>query len=119
MIDETSQSRMDAVFAALAAELAMAQDSCVRLDGAVGRLLEGASPEQRNAVLKELAAVDHLHQHIGALGSFTRELAADPDAGRALQAITLGEVAQRLSVSLGGQDAPAETAASEGDLDLF
>ena len=119
MIEQTSLAGMDAVFTALAAELAMAQDSCVRLDGAVGRLLEGASPEQRKAVLEELAVVDHLHQHIGALGSFARELAADADAGRALQSITLGEVAQRLSLSLGQQAASAGDAVSEGDLDLF
>ena len=118
MLEETTQGKMDTVFAAIAAELAMAQDSCVRLDGAVGKLLQGATPEQRSAVLEELAVVDHLHQHIGALGSFARELASAADADRALQAITLGEVARRLSLSLGRAPC-AEAAADDGDLDLF
>lgn len=119
MISQTAEARMDLVFAALASELSMALDSCVRLDGAVGKLLADASPEQRSAVLKELAVVDHLHQHIGALGRFASELAADADAERALQAVTLGEVARRLSASLGRADGAEVDPASEGDLDLF
>jgi hypothetical protein len=70
-------------------------------------------------VLQELAVVDHLHQHIGALGSFARRLAADADTGRALEAITLGEVARRLSASLGQGVGPDGDGAGEGDLDLF
>jgi hypothetical protein len=119
MIAQSTQARMDAVLAALATELAMAQDSCVRLDGAVGKLLAGASPEQRSAVLQELAVVDQLHQHIGALGCFARELAADADTERALGTITLGEVARRLSMSLGQVAGLEGDAVSEGDLDLF
>ena len=90
MIVQTTEARMELVLAAIAAELAMAQDSCARLDGAVGKLLAGASADQRNAVLQELSVVDHLQQHIGALGSFARQLAADADTGRALESITLG-----------------------------
>jgi|WetSurMetagenome_2_1015567.scaffolds.fasta_scaffold150132_2 hypothetical protein len=119
MIAETTETRMELVLAALATELAMAQDSCMRLDGAVGKLLASASPDQRNAVLQELAVVDHLHQHIGALGCFARQLAADSDTGRALGAITLGEVAHRLSVSLGQSVQADGDGAGEGDLDLF
>jgi hypothetical protein len=119
MIAQTTEARMEQVLEALATELAMAQDSCVRLDGAVGKLLAGASADQRNAVLQELAVVDHLHQHIGALGSFARRLAADADTARALEAITLGEVARRLSASLGQTMTPADDGAGEGDLDLF
>lgn len=103
------------VLAALAGELALARSKCVRLDDALGRLLEAAAPEARDAVLRELHAVDLLNQQIAAVTTFVEQLSGGaPDAvidvGAALQAITLGEVAARLGRGVGRAPAPAAAA---------
>jgi hypothetical protein len=110
------------VLSALAAELVLAQAQCVRLDGALGQLLDGAAAEQRMSVMRELHTVDLLNQQIAAIAGFLGHLSegASDDlipVGQALGAITLGEVAQRIGRSVG--HAPASACEADEDVDFF
>ena len=111
------------VLKALAAELTHAQASCARLDGALGKLLDGVPPEQRLSVLQELHAVDLLHQQISAVAGFVSRIEPRPPQGflpiaEALEGVTLGEVADRMRETLGAPSAPAADE-NDGDCDLF
>ena len=121
MIGSAAQAAMVDVLSAVAGELVLAQSKCARLDGALGRLLDAASAEQRGAVLHELHAVDLLNQQIAAVAGFVERLsAAAPhgavlDVGEALGTITLGEVAERLGQGVGWTAGPAAHAGEEVD----
>ena len=109
------------VLKAVAAELSHAQASCARLDGALGRLLDGVAPDQRLSIMQELHAVDLLHQQISAVAHFVSRLEPRPPAtslpvADALDGVTLGEVASRIRASLGAPDAAGEDASGDCDL---
>jgi DNA-binding FrmR family transcriptional regulator len=114
---------MTDVLSAVAGELVLAQTTCARLDGALGQLLDGAAAEQRGAVMRELHVVDLLNQQIAAVAGFVDRLSNGVGQGvtvevrEALGSITLGEVAQRISLSV-GQVAAVSQAVSE-DVDFF
>jgi hypothetical protein len=91
------------VLSALASELAVAREGCSRLDGALGGVLEGASPAQRGMLIQELHVVDRLNQQLEALHTFLRRVGCGEtllEVGEALPAITLAEVAERLGAAL-------------------
>jgi hypothetical protein len=123
MMVNAGQAAMADVLSALAGELAIAQSKCVRLDGALGQLLDTAPTEQRTAVMREMHVVDMLNQQIGAMAAFVERLSsvaphgAAIEVGAALGAITLGEVAQRIGESVGF--AGADTHAADEDVDFF
>jgi hypothetical protein len=95
------------VLSAVAAELVVAQEECARLDGALGKLLQAAPSVQETAVMRELLAVDRLKQHVAAMATFLERLSSNAPAeesvevGAALDAITLSQVAGRLSAGVG------------------
>lgn len=117
------QAAMTDVLSAVAGELLLAQTTCARLDGALGQLLNAAPADQRGAVMRELHVVDLLNQQIAAVAGFVERLSGrleenvTIEVGEALGAITLGEVAQRISHGV-GQAAPA-AAEVEEDIDFF
>jgi hypothetical protein len=99
------------VMSALTAELAVAREACARLDGAMVSVLEGASSEQRGTLLGELHVVDRLNQQLEALDTFLRRVDCGEsllEIGKALPAITLAEVAERMgaALSMAAVDAP-------------
>jgi len=123
MSAEVGQAAMTDVLSAVAGELALAQGTCARLDGALGQLLHAAPADQRGAVMRELHAVDQLNQQIAAVAGFVARLSGKMGAGvtidvaDALGAITLGEVARRIGEGVGhAAAAPAEAA---DDVDFF
>ena len=117
------QAAMTDVLSAVAGELVLAQTTCARLDGALGQLLHAAPAEQRGAVMRELHAVDHLNQQIAAVAGFVQQLsggmekAVTIEVAEALRTITLGEVAERLSLGVGHAVAPAS--AVDDDVEFF
>jgi len=123
MTGNAVQAAMTDVLSAVAGELVLAQSTCARLDGALGQLLHAAAAEQRSAVMRELHVVDLLNQQIAAVAGFVDRLSSGLgqdltiEVGGALGAITLGEVAQRISHGV-GQVAHA-VAAHGDDVDLF
>lgn len=119
---EVGQAAMTDVLSAVAGELALAQGTCARLDGALGQLLHAAPADQRGAVMQELHAIDQLNQQIAAVAGFVERLsgkmgAVTIDVVDALGAITLGEVAQRIGEGVGHSAAPAADAGD--DVDFF
>jgi hypothetical protein len=117
------QAAMTDVLSAVAGELMLAQTTCARLDGALGQLLDSAPADQRGAVMRELHVVDLLNQQIAAVAGFVERISGrledgvTIEVGEALGAITLGEVAQRISHGV-GHAAPAPAEAGE-DVDFF
>jgi hypothetical protein len=101
---------VETVLEAISAEMSIAAVACGHLDVALGKILEVVPAEHRLAVMHELHMVDMLAQHITAITDFTgRVLHESPHTGRlevndALNAITLGDVAARLRVSLDKAD---------------
>ena len=122
MSAEVGPAAMTDVLSAVAGELALAQGTCARLDGALGQLLHAAPADQRGAVMRELHAIDQLNQQIAAVAGFVERLsdkmgAVTIDVVDALGAITLGEVAQRIGEGVGHASSPA--AAVDDDVDFF
>lgn len=123
MTGNAVQAPMTDVLSAVAGELGLAQSTCARLDGALGRLLSAAPADQRGAVMQELHAVDLLSQQIAAIAGFVEHVSGGVgeglvvDVGHALGAITLGEVAARIGSLVGG-DALAPAAEAD-DIDFF
>jgi hypothetical protein len=113
---------MTDVLSAVAGELALAQGTCARLDGALGQLLHAAPADQRGAVMRELHAIDQLNQQIAAVAGFVERLsgkmgAVTIDVADARGAITQGEVAPRIGEGV-GQAAPSAATVDE-DVDFF
>lgn len=114
---------MTDVLSAVAGELVLAQSTCARLDGALGQLLDGAQAEQRGAVMRELHVVDLLNQQIAAVAGFVDRLSSGlghgftVEVGEALGSITLGEVAQRIGLSVGHVAAVSQPVSE--DVDFF
>lgn len=109
------------VLSALAAELAVAREGCTRLDGALGGVLEAASPAQRTSLMHELHAVDRLNQQLEALHTFLGRVGCGEtllEVGEALPAITLAEVSERLGAALSLAAVPAEPPPM-GDCEYF
>jgi hypothetical protein len=100
--DNQESANIATALAALSEEMSIAAVSCGHLDDALGQILEATPPEHRMAVMQELHMVDMLAQHITAITDFTARLAEAAAAGvhfdvdRALGAITLGTVADRM-----------------------
>lgn len=117
------QAAMTDVLSAVAGELVLAQSTCARLDGALGQLLHAAPADQRGAVMRELHVVDLLNQQIAAVAGFVEHLSGGLEGcvtievGEALGAITLGEVAERISLGVGR--APRPVAEAGEDIDFF
>ncbi|MDB5445950.1 MAG: hypothetical protein JWQ97_1267 [Phenylobacterium sp.] len=121
--DKAARVALTDVLSAVASELGLAQASCAGLDSTLGRLLDATPAERRGPLMRELHAVDLLNQQIAAVATFLERLshrAPDVefiDVGEALGAITLGEVAERLSVGVG--QPPRLAVAAEEDVDFF
>ena len=120
---KVGRAAMTDVLSAVAGELVLAQTTCERLDGALGQLLDTAPADQRGAVMRELHVVDLLNQQIAAVAGFVERISGrleehvTIEVGDALGAITLGEVAQRISSGVGHAEPDAAQAAE--DVDFF
>ena len=123
MMGNVGQAAMTDVLSAVAGELMLAQGTCARLDGALGQLLDAAPADQRGAVMRELHVIDLLNQQIAAVAGFVERLSTGLETGMTIQvgealgAITLGEVAQRISSGVG--HAAPEAADTDDDVDFF
>jgi len=125
--DDEAQSALtpgvSTTFEVLAGEIELAGARCIFLDSLIGELMDLVPDDQRGRFVEGLHAVDLLAQHLTGLSAFARRIGANASddvstaAEEALRDITLGDLADRMTGALGGQDRFAEVTA--GDVDLF
>jgi hypothetical protein len=105
-------------------EIELAAARSIYLDSVIGQMI-GLLPEERKAEFVEsMHIVDLLSQQLTGLSAFTRRMSGDvPDVsthvGASLNQISLGALADRMSVALGGTEKGLNDGDGAGDLDLF
>ena len=108
----------------LAWEIELAAARSIYLDSVIGQMI-GLLPEERKAEFVEsMHIVDLLSQQLTGLSAFTHRMSGDvPDVSAcvhtALNQISLGALADRMSVALGGVEKGLGDGDGAGDLDLF
>jgi hypothetical protein len=105
-------------------EIELAAARCIYLDTVIGQMI-GLLPEARKAeFLDSMHIVDLLSQQLTGLSAFSRKMSGDvPDVSAyvhtALNQISLGALADRMGVALGGIERGVNDGDGAGDLDLF
>jgi hypothetical protein len=105
-------------------EIELAAARCIYLDSVIGQMI-GLLPEARKAeFLGSIHIVDLLSQQLTGLSAFSRKMSGDvPDVSAyvdtALNQISLGALADRMCVALGGVEKGLNDGEGAGDLDLF
>lgn len=117
-----AHARAPDVLASIAQELEHAGELCDRLETLVTQLVRQSRGEPLAIALHEAQTLDALTQHLAALATFTRRLAAQAesenyDLSDAVAGVTLGDLANRLARVT--REAPVRAQADAGDLDLF
>jgi hypothetical protein len=125
---ELSESALKATIAdtldVLSWEIELAAARSIYLDSVIGQMI-GLLPDARKAeFLESMHVVDLLSQQLTGLSAFSRKMSgAVPDVSAqvhmALDQITLGALADRMSVALGGVEKGLGDGDGAGDLDLF
>ena len=124
-IDEPLEAGVAAALAVLAWEIELAGARCIRLDSIIGEFTQNLPAEEQERVLEGLHTVDLLSQHLTSLSAFAHKLSGEvagelrAPIGPALGEITLGALADRMSVALGGVEKGLGDGDGAGDLDLF
>src|SRR5215469_3894239 len=104
-------------------EIELAAARSIYLDHVIGQMI-GLLPDERKAEFVEsMHIVDLLSQQLTSLSAFTRRMSGEaPDVSihvhTALDQITLGALADRMSVALGGTERGLNDGDGAGDLDL-
>jgi len=123
-METTLEASVASTFDVLAWEIELAGARCIFLDALIGELMPTIPLEQRGRLLEGLHAVDLLAQHLTSLSAFARKMSEEAPTGacapvtRALAEITLGDLADRMFTSFGGEELAREQS-DAGDLDLF
>jgi hypothetical protein len=105
-------------------EIELAAARCIYLDTVIGQMI-GLLPEARKAeFLDSMHIVDLLSPQLTGLSAFSRKMSGDvPDVSAyvhtALNQISLGALADRMGVALGGIERGVNDGDGAGDLDLF
>ncbi len=120
------EAGVGSILGALAGEMDLAGETCLKLDALVGEIMAALPPAQRAQMTEGMHLVDLLSQQLHGLSAFARrmggvvgdEVRAPVDD--AIAGLTLGALAARMAQALGGETATAVEAADDaGDLDLF
>ena len=117
------EPRVSASLEVLAHEIELASARALSLDGLMGEVMQGLTPEHRSALVRRMHEVDLLTQHLTSLAAFARGLGDAAPAtvtvpvDSALGAISLGALAERMAAGLTGGAVSAR--ADSGDVDLF
>ena len=108
----------------LAWEIELAAARAIYLDSILGQMI-GLLPEAHKAeFVQSMHTVDLLSQQLTGLSAFSRRMSGDvPDVSagvyKALGQISLGALADRMCVALGGTEKGVNDGDGAGDLDLF
>ena len=112
-------------FDVLAGEIELAGARCIFLDRIIGEVMDSLTGNERERMLQGLHGVDLLAQHLTSLSAFARTMSATVPADctapvdAAISEITLGALAERMLVGLGGDDIEEIPVADDGAVDLF
>jgi hypothetical protein len=122
--DSTLKATIADTLDVLGWEIELAAARSIYLDSVIGQMI-GLLPEERKSeFLESMHVVDLLSQQLTGLSAFTRKMSGDvPDVSAcvhtALEQITLGALADRMSVALGGIEKGLNDGDGAGDLDLL
>jgi hypothetical protein len=108
-------------FDVLAWEMELAGARSIYLDSVIGRLISLVPEDRQAEFLESIHTVDLLSQQLTSLSAFTRRMSGDvPDVSAyvhtALEHITLGALADRMCVALGGVERNITTAMERATL---
>lgn len=124
-IPETRRAGVAEALDLLAWEIELAGARCIKLDAIIGDMIKDLPADRHGRLLEGLHVVDLLAQHLTGLSAFARELggAVPPELqapiGAALDKVTLGALADRMSSALGEAEKGINDYDDAGDLDLF
>ncbi len=119
------QASASTTFDALAWEIELAGARCIFLDKLIGDLMRTMPSEERTRLMEGMHAVDLLSQHLTGLSAFARKVSehvsedVEVPVQAALDDITLGVLADRMSTAFGGEEMGINQGDDAGDLDLF
>ncbi len=122
---ETLEASVATMFDVLAWEMELAAARCISLDAIIGEMIKAMPDERQNEFLESAHTVDLLSQQLTSLSAFARRMSGDVESDvsakvdGALGDITLGALADRMSVAFGGKDRGINEREDAGDLDLF
>lgn len=105
-------------------EIELAAARSIYLDSIIGRMMSLIPDDQKPEFVESMHTVDLLSQQLTGLSAFTRRMSGDvPDVHAyvhvALNQISLGALADRMCVALGGLEKGLNDGEGAGDLDLF
>ena len=109
----------------LAWEIELAGARCIYLDSMIGKMMKTVPEGEQQVLVEGMHTVDLLAQQLTSLSAFARRMSAlAPDdvsasVDSALDDITLGALADRMSVAFGGHERGIYDGEDAGDLDLF
>ncbi|MDP3747501.1 MAG: hypothetical protein Q8Q88_10690 [Phenylobacterium sp.] len=112
-------------FDALAWEIELAGARCIFLDKLIGELMKTTPESERTRLIEGMQAVDLLSQHLTGLSAFARKVSENVcdevmvPVQAAIDDITLGVLADRMSTAFGGEEMGINQGDDAGDLDLF
>lgn len=124
-VDGELQASAATTFDALAWEIELAGARCIFLDKLIGDLMQTMPVEERTRLMEGMHAVDLLSQHLTGLSAFARKVSENVSeevlvpVQAALDDITLGVLADRMSTAFGGEEMGLNQGDDAGDLDLF
>lgn len=124
LIDDGLKATMANTLDVLGWEIELAAARSIYLDTMVGRMMTLIPDDRKAEFVEGMHTVDLLSQQLTGLSAFTRRMSGDvPDVSAyvhtALSQISLGALADRMSVSLGGVEKGLNDGDDAGDLHLF
>lgn len=123
--DDLQDASVASMLDVLAWEIELAGARCLKLDAIVGQLMETVPAQYVDPLLEGMHTIDLLSQHLTGLSAFSRKMSEKVGEdirapyGAALNELTLGALADRLCVALGGEEKGINDGDDAGDLDLF
>lgn len=122
--ETTLKTTMANTLEVLGWEIELAAARSIYLDSIIGKMVSLMPDEHRAEFVEGMHTVDLLSQQLTGLSAFSQRMSGDaPDVQayvhEALDQISLGALADRMCVALGGVEKGVNDGDGAGDLDLF
>lgn len=122
---DTLQASVAVTFDVLSWEIELAGARCILLDSIIGEMMKNMPQDKQAGLVEGMHTVDLLSQQLTSLSAFARRMSESvaPEVSasvtRALGEISVGALADRMCVALGGEERDINEREEAGDLDLF